>query len=124
MSHGELVGVEAVIDKDYASALLANSLPADLFVISTAVEKVALNYNQPDQRWLDRLDPGRGAPVLAEGHFPQRQHGAQDRSRSSLSGARRPASVDYQPGKYRPGPGRRNRHLDCPRADERRVEGR
>ncbi|MGD8822953.1 MAG: carbamate kinase, partial [Anaerolineales bacterium] len=44
---GNLVGVEAVIDKDFASALLATSLNVDLFVISTAVEKVALNYNKP-----------------------------------------------------------------------------
>jgi len=53
--NGELAGAEAVIDKDYASALLANSIQADLFVISTAVEKVALNYNKPDQKWLDRI---------------------------------------------------------------------
>ncbi|GAG96373.1 unnamed protein product, partial [marine sediment metagenome] len=42
--YGNLYGVEAVIDKDYASGLLANSINADLFLISTAVEKVALNY--------------------------------------------------------------------------------
>jgi carbamate kinase len=66
---GELSGVEAVIDKDYASALLANSLPADLFVISTAVEKVALNYNKPDQRWLDRLTLSEARDYLAAGHF-------------------------------------------------------
>jgi len=61
--------VEAVIDKDYASALLANSLPADIFVISTAVEKVALNYNKPDQRWLDRLTLAEARQYQAEGHF-------------------------------------------------------
>jgi carbamate kinase len=66
---GALTGVEAVIDKDYASALLANSLPADLFVISTAVEKVALNYNKPDQRWLDRLTLPEAKAYLAAGHF-------------------------------------------------------
>ncbi len=66
---GELVGVEAVIDKDYASALLANSIQADLFVISTAVEKVALNYNRPDQKWLDRLTLAEARQYLAEGHF-------------------------------------------------------
>jgi carbamate kinase len=66
---GDLVGVEAVIDKDYASALLANSLPADIFVISTAVEKVALNYNKPDQRWLDRLTLAEARQFQAEGHF-------------------------------------------------------
>ena len=66
---GELAGVEAVIDKDYASALLANSIQADLFVISTAVEKVALNYNKPDQKWLDRLTLAEARQHLAEGHF-------------------------------------------------------
>ncbi|MCC7359697.1 MAG: carbamate kinase [Anaerolineales bacterium] len=68
---GDLQGVEAVIDKDYASALLANSLPADLFVISTAVERVALNYNKPDQRWLDRLTLAEARQYLAAGHFPK-----------------------------------------------------
>jgi carbamate kinase len=68
-AQGDLVGVEAVIDKDYASALLANSLPADVFVISTAVEKVALNYNRPNQRWLDRLTLAEARQYQAEGHF-------------------------------------------------------
>jgi carbamate kinase len=68
---GDLTGVEAVIDKDYASALLASALPAELFVISTAVEKVALNYNKPEQRWLDRLTLAEAKQFLAEGHFHQ-----------------------------------------------------
>jgi carbamate kinase len=66
---GDLVGVEAVIDKDYASALLANSIQADLFVISTAVEKAALNYNKPNQQWLDRLTLAEARKYQAEGHF-------------------------------------------------------
>jgi carbamate kinase len=66
---GSLAGVEAVIDKDYASALLASSLPADLFVISTAVEKVALNFNKPDQRWLDLLTLAEAREYLEAGHF-------------------------------------------------------
>lgn len=66
---GELEGVEAVIDKDYASALLAVSLQADLFLISTAVEKVALNFGQPNQRWLDRVTVAEAERYLAEGHF-------------------------------------------------------
>jgi carbamate kinase len=52
---GSLTGVEAVIDKDYGSSLLANLIRADLFIISTAVEKVAVNFNKPDQRWLDKM---------------------------------------------------------------------
>jgi carbamate kinase len=67
--NGDLVGMEAVIDKDFASSLLANSIQADLFVISTAVEKVALNYNKPDQRWLDRLSLAEARRYMAEGHF-------------------------------------------------------
>jgi carbamate kinase len=65
----ELVGTAAVIDKDHASALLANRIEADLFIISTAVEKVALNYNQPNQRWLDRLTLEEAKRYLADGHF-------------------------------------------------------
>ena len=61
--------IQSLIDKDYASALLANSLPADVFIISTAVEKVALNYNQPNQRWLDRLSLAEAHEYLAAGHF-------------------------------------------------------
>lgn len=67
--HGDLVGVEAVIDKDYGGALMANSLPADLFVIATAVEKVAIHFNQPNQQWLDRLRVTDARQYLVEGHF-------------------------------------------------------
>ncbi len=67
---GEYVGTAAVIDKDYASSLLAQSIGADLFLISTAVEKVALNYGQPDQQWLDRVTVSEARQYLAEGrHF-------------------------------------------------------
>lgn len=66
---GDLVGVEAVIDKDYASSLLATSIQADLFVISTAVEKVALNYNKPGQQWLERLTLAEARRYQTEGHF-------------------------------------------------------
>ncbi|MDW8327058.1 MAG: carbamate kinase [Anaerolineales bacterium] len=67
---GDLQGVAAVIDKDYASSLLARLIKADLFLISTAVEKVALNYGKPDQKWLDRLTLAEAKQYLAEGtHF-------------------------------------------------------
>ena len=66
---GSLRGVEAVIDKDYASGLLATSIQADLFLISTAVDKVALNYGQPGQRWLDKMTLAEAKQYLAEGHF-------------------------------------------------------
>jgi carbamate kinase len=66
---GSLTGVEAVIDKDYGSSLLANLIRADLFIISTAVEKVAVNFNKPDQRWLDKMTFAEAQQLIEEGHF-------------------------------------------------------
>lgn len=66
----ELVGTAAVIDKDFASSLLAQNIGADLFLISTAVEKVALNFGKPDQKWLDKMTVAEAKTYLAEGiHF-------------------------------------------------------
>ncbi len=67
--NGELVGIEAVIDKDFAGSLLAQSIHADMFLISTAVEKVALNFNKPNQQWLDHMTLDEAKKYLAEGHF-------------------------------------------------------
>lgn len=67
--NGELIGIEAVIDKDFASSLLANNINADLLLISTAVEKVALNFNQPDQVWLDEITVAEAKQYIEEGHF-------------------------------------------------------
>ena len=66
---GDLEGVAAVIDKDYASALLARSIGADLFLISTAVEKVYLNFNKPDQKALDVMTIAEAKKFMKEGHF-------------------------------------------------------
>lgn len=67
---GDLQGIAAVIDKDFASSLLASQLGADLLIISTAVEKVALNFGKPDQKWLDHLTLAEAKQYLAEGtHF-------------------------------------------------------
>lgn len=66
---GNLVGVEAVIDKDYASALLANSINADLLLISTAVPQVAINFNKPNQQWLTEMTVAEAEQYIAEGHF-------------------------------------------------------
>ncbi len=66
---GELQGVEAVIDKDFASGLLAANINADLLLITTAVEKVALNFNKPDQIWLDQMTLSEAKDYLQEGHF-------------------------------------------------------
>jgi carbamate kinase len=67
--NGDLVGIEAVIDKDFASSLLASSIDADLFLISTAVEKVAINFNKPEEKWLDRMTLAEAEQYLADGHF-------------------------------------------------------
>ncbi len=66
---GEIVGREAVIDKDFASALLATSIGAGLFLISTAVEKVAINFNQPGQEWLNSMTLAQAKTYMEEGHF-------------------------------------------------------
>ncbi len=69
-SDGELQGVAAVIDKDFASSLLARLIKADLFLISTAVEKVAINFGKPEQKWLDKMTVAEAKQYLAEGtHF-------------------------------------------------------
>lgn len=68
--NGEYQGVAAVIDKDFASSLLAQEIGAELFLIATAVEKVAINFGKPDQMWLDKMTLAEAKQYLAEGtHF-------------------------------------------------------
>lgn len=64
-----LKGAAAVIDKDFASCLLAKETCADCLVILTAVEKAALDFGTPRQRWLDRLTPDEARRYIDEGHF-------------------------------------------------------
>jgi len=67
---GSLHGVAAVIDKDYASSLLGTVVGAEVFAITTAVERVALDWGKPSQTWLDRLTVAEARAYLAEGgHF-------------------------------------------------------
>ena len=66
---GSLTGVEAVIDKDHASSLLATGIAAQLFLISTAVETVALNFGTAEERPLDRITVSDAKRYLSEGHF-------------------------------------------------------
>jgi carbamate kinase len=66
---GKLVGTRAVIDKDRATSLLAQELKVDLFLISTAVAQVAINFNEPDQKWLGRMSAEEARAYAAEGHF-------------------------------------------------------
>lgn len=67
---GGLRGVDAVIDKDLATRLLATELEAPLLVISTGVEKVSVNYGKPNQKTLDSVSAAEMKKYLLEGHFP------------------------------------------------------
>jgi len=67
--NGDLRGVEAVIDKDYASSLLAQSLNADLYLIATAVEQVALHFKTPNQRWIAQMTAAEAELYIQQGHF-------------------------------------------------------
>ena len=69
---GDLEGIAAVIDKDLASAMLANQVDADLLLISTAVEQVALNFGTPERRWVDQFTLAEVKQYLEEGgHFAE-----------------------------------------------------
>jgi carbamate kinase len=68
---GSLAGVDAVIDKDRASALLANLLDADELIILTGVDKVAINYRKPDQKEFDHLTIAECERYMADGQFPK-----------------------------------------------------
>ena len=84
---GDLQGVEAVIDKDLASSLLARSLGAEALVLPTGVEKVALDFNKPTQRWLERM-------TLAEA----RRHYAEDQFDKGSMGPKIAALIDFIDG--------------------------
>ena len=64
-----LKGAAAVIDKDFAAERLAEQLDADCLIILTAVEKVAVNFNRPDVRWLDALTPSQARAFIEQGQF-------------------------------------------------------
>lgn len=68
-TEGQLQGLEAVVDKDLTTALLASKLNADAFIIPTGVEKVAINFGRPDQQWLDTLSVDEAARLSEEGQF-------------------------------------------------------
>lgn len=67
---GGLEGVGAVIDKDWASCMLAKNLGAEMFILSTAVDRVALNFGKPEQREIDRMTVREARLYLEAGHFP------------------------------------------------------
>jgi carbamate kinase len=66
---GKLEGVDAVIDKDMASSILASQLRADIFVISTAVERVCLDYGKKSERPIDKMTAAQALKYMEEGHF-------------------------------------------------------
>ncbi len=69
LNGNHLKGASAVIDKDFASELLAEELDADLLIILTAVEKIALNYGKPDEKWLSSITAEEARQYIKEGHF-------------------------------------------------------
>ena len=113
LPNGELRGVEAVIDKDRAAALLAIEMRAELLMIPTGVERVAIRFGAPDQLWLDTLDRRRGRALRRRRAFRRRQHGSEDRSDPALrQGAPRRPRRDHQRREHRAGARGRDRHLD------------
>ena len=70
LENGQLDGVEAVIDKDYASSRLAQQLGTKLFIILTTVDSVSINFGKPEQKELDTITLNEAKTYLAEGHFP------------------------------------------------------
>ncbi len=68
-NHNHLHGASAVIDKDFCSELIAEELNADFLVILTAVEKVAVNFNKPDQKWLSSMTVAEAQKYCGEGQF-------------------------------------------------------
>jgi carbamate kinase len=69
MKDGQYRGMSAVIDKDFSAAKLAALLDADMLIILTAVEKVAINFGKPDQKWLDTLTIAEAEKYIAENQF-------------------------------------------------------
>lgn len=67
---GTLEGVDAVIDKDRASALLANQIDAEMLIMLTGIDKVALNFGKPNQKLIDQMTSSQAAEYLGQGHFP------------------------------------------------------
>jgi carbamate kinase len=68
--NGTLLGVEGVIDKDFATSLLARRIKADLMIISTGVEKVAVQFKKPGQRFFDRMSVAEAKKYSEAGEFP------------------------------------------------------
>lgn len=77
---GRLEGIDAVVDKDLASRVLATGIGADELVILTELERVALRYGEPDREWLDRMTAEEARGYHEEGHFPEGSMGPKIRA--------------------------------------------
>ena len=97
-ANGDWQGVQAVVDKDLTSALLARSLGIPDLLILTAVERVAIDFNTPRQRFLDTVTLAELKGYHAAGHFAPRQHGTQGRGGDPAPRGRRPARDHRRPG--------------------------
>ncbi len=95
---GRLTGVEAVIDKDLASSLLAQAIGADLLLISTAVERVAVHYGRPEQRDLTAITVDEAKEYLSAGHFPAGSMGPKVRAAIEYVEAGGPEALITSPG--------------------------
>jgi len=114
---GELAGVPAVIDKDLASSLLASDLGADLLLITTGVEKIALNFGTQRQRWADCLTLAEAKAYLAAGtHFGKGSMAPKIQAMIEyrVPGARRHRGDHHRHGERRPRAERRHRNPDHP----------
>lgn len=110
---GGLHGAEAVVDKDFASALVAKEIGADSLMLLTGVPKVAIHFGTPASAGAGSDDRGPGAAVYGGGPVPRRQHGAQDSGRHGLCQRRRGRGHRDLPGAGLRGNGRQNRHQNC-----------
>lgn len=92
--YGIYQGVEAVIDKDYASALLAKEIGADYLMLLTGVEKVAVNFGKPDMKELDEMTLAEADQYMAQGQFPAGSMGPKvDAARLFVEGSEKPATA-------------------------------
>ena len=107
---GNLEGIGAVIDKDWASCLLAKNLGADIFIVSTAVDKVAINFGTPEQRDLDEITVAEAKRVHRRRALRAGQHEAQDRGGDRLSRERRQAGHHHPAASARGRSARQDRH--------------
>ena len=120
---GMLAGVEAVIDKDLASSLLARCLKADLLVISTGVARVSLNYGKPNETPLERMTVAEAEQYIQEGHFAPGSMLPKIQACIEFVRAAGGRALDHQPRAHLRGAGRPVRDAGAARLTRRRRSG-